>query len=64
MINIGSKIFVGIENRVLLINGKILIVLYENFRNIFYSVLYFYLDFNIKRYIFLVNIVYCYFSGN
>lgn len=38
----GSKIFVGIENRVLLINGKILIVLYENFRNIFYGVLYFY----------------------
>lgn len=40
VINIGSKTLAGIENRVLLINGKILIVLHENFRNIFYSVLY------------------------
>lgn len=40
MINIGSKTLAGIENRVLLINGKILIVLHENFRNTFYSVLY------------------------
>lgn len=40
VINIGSKTLAGIENRVLLINRKILIVLHENFRNTFYSVLY------------------------